>query len=384
MSERCSTDVRTDQVVAEAHRLGFDLVGIAPARPARHLPAYRRWLASDYHGEMDYLARPDRVERREDPARIIPGARTFVTVALNYFPGQPRPERDEPRGLVSNYAWGSDYHGVMAHRLEQLAQFVADRFSENVRYRVYVDTGPLLERDHAVEAGLGFFGKNTCLISPRLGSWLFLGILLVDVKLQTTHPPAMPSCGTCHRCLDACPTGALVEPYVLDARRCISYLTIELKGAIPRELRPSMGSWVYGCDECQAACPWQRFAHVTREQSFLADTEGRSSPRLAQLLELDEQAFQRRYDGTALARIGRVRLLRNVAVALGNSAGERGTGALVAALGDEERLVRSHAAWALGRRGAEAGIAALSSALSGETDDETREEMQSALELGAR
>jgi epoxyqueuosine reductase len=373
-----------ERVLAEANRLGFDLAGIAPASPARRLASYKSWLSAGHHGEMGYLSRIDRVERRENLARVLPGVKSIVSVALNYYPGDaPAPADDAvERGLVARYAWGEDYHELMLGRLEELAGLVSATARCAVRHRAYVDTGPLLERDHAAQAGLGFIGKNTCLINPRRGSWLFLGELLVDVELQPTPAAKMPSCGSCRRCLDACPTGALIQPYVLDARRCISYLTIELEGAIPLELRPLIGNRLYGCDVCQDACPWQRFARITREQSLLAPGADQASPALAPLLKLGEQAFQRRYQGTALERTGRARLLRNVAVVLGNCDGQPGTDALIAALGDSEPLVRGHAAWALGRRGGEGALAALRSALSAETDEDARREIQAALMAG--
>ena len=302
------------------------------------------------------MARPDRVGRRENPAQIVPGVRSIVCVGLNYYPGD-LPEdlgRAPSRGLISNYAWGLDYHDVMIPRLQELAAFIGTRATgagREVASRVYVDTGPVLERAYAVAAGLGFFGKNTCLIHPRMGSWLFLGEILLDLELDPTPAEMGTGCGSCRRCLDACPTGALVAPYVLDARRCISYLTIELKGSIPHDLRPAMGNWIYGCDVCQAVCPWQRFAKPTAERSFHARRPDRAAPSLLELIEMDEVVFHQRYDLTPLARIGRPRLLRNAAVALGNWRDARAIPALTRALTDPEPLVREHAAWALERVG---------------------------------
>jgi epoxyqueuosine reductase len=341
----------TDPICNKARDLGFDLVGVAPARPTPHISAYRAWLTRGHHGEMGYMARPDRVERREDPTRIVPGARSVVCVGLNYYPG-PLPAdlaRDRSRGLISNYAWGVDYHDLMTPRLEELAAFIRTCAGREVVTRVYVDTGPVLERAYAAGAGLGFIGKNTCLIHPQMGSWLFLGEILLDLELEPTTAEMKASCGTCTRCLDACPTGALVAPHVLDARRCISYLTIELKGPIPHDLRPLMGNWIYGCDVCQAVCPWQRFARPTAERSFQAGTPDRAAPSLLDLMEMDDEAFRQRYARTPIARIGRHRLLRNAAVALGNWGDARATSALTKALTDPEPLVREHAAWALER-----------------------------------
>ncbi|MFQ6102379.1 MAG: tRNA epoxyqueuosine(34) reductase QueG [Anaerolineae bacterium] len=396
----------TEQVCNRARDLGFDLVGVAPARSTArlsvstepsdrasgrgldevspnspYLDAYRAWLAHSYHGEMGYLARPDRVERREDPAKILPEVRSIVCAGLNYYPGPlPADLRSDPsRGLISNYAWGLDYHDLMLGRLEELAAFITTAAGRDVASRAYVDTGPVLERAYAAEAGLGFIGKNTCLIHPQMGSWLFLGEVLLDVALEPTPEKIRLGCGTCRRCLDACPTRALVAPYVLDARRCISYLTIELKGPIPRELRPLMGNWVYGCDVCQAACPWQRFAKPTKEPSFQAEGPDRAAPVLLDLMEISEDTFRQRYEGTVIFRIGRDRLLRNAAVALGNWGDERAVPALARALTDAEPLVREHAAWALGRVGGQVARKTLEEASQGETDTYVRQEIQMAL-----
>ena len=353
-------------------------MGVASAQPVPHLDAYRAWIARGYHGEMGYMARPDRVERREDPTTILPGVRSIVCVGLNYYPDAlPAGLTSDPsRGLISNYAWGLDYHDVMMPRLEELAAFIATQAGRQVVTHVYVDTGPVLERVYAAEAGLGFVGKNTCLIHPRMGSWLFLGEILCDLKLESTPGDVDVSCGTCRRCLDACPTGALVAPYVLDARRCVSYLTIELKGSIPRELRPLMGHWIYGCDACQVVCPWQRFARPTGERAFWAETPDRAAPSLLGLMEMDDETFRHRFGRTPISRIGRRRLLRNAAVVLGNWGDARAVPALGRALADPEPLVRGHAAWALGRVGGQPGRKALEAALESEDDAYVRDELR--------
>ena len=350
----------TEQICKRARDLGFDLVGVASARPSPYSGAYRDWLAQGYHGEMGYMARAERVERRADPARILPGVHSIVCVGLNYYTGLAIETRffpknlvsaglthDPARGLISNYAWGLDYHDVMTPRLEELVAFIGSQAGRKVAARVYVDTGPVLERAYAAEAGLGFIGKNTCLIHPKMGSWLFLGEILLDLELEPTSQQANVGCGTCRRCLEACPTGALIAPYVLDARRCISYLTIELKGSIPRAFRPLMGNWIYGCDVCQVVCPWQRFARLTEERSFQAGGPGCTAPLLLDLVEMDEEMFRLRYAGTPIFRIGRHRLVRNVVVALGNWGDRRAVRALTKALGDPSPLVREHVAWAL-------------------------------------
>jgi epoxyqueuosine reductase len=269
----------------------------------------------------------------------------------------------------------------MQPRLEDLAAFIRAQTGGNATTRAYVDTGPVLERAYAAAAGLGFIGKNACLIHPGMGSWLFLGEVLTDAKLAPTPKASRVDCGTCRRCLDACPTGALVAPYVLDARRCISYLTIELKGSIPRELRPLMGNRIYGCDVCQQACPWQRFASPTREQSLHAEEINRAVPPLAKLVEMDEAAFQRRYAGSPIARIGRGRLVRNAAVALGNWGDERAIEPLSKALQDVDPLVRGHAAWALGRTSGHTAYKMLQDALQRETDADVRQEIETTLEI---
>lgn len=375
----------TARICDRARELGFDLVGVAPVNPIPYLNAYRSWITQGYHGEMGYMARPDRVERRENPDRIVPGVCSVICVGLNYY-SVPLPahfERYPSCGLISNYAWGMDYHDLMMPRLERLATFIGAEMGRQVTHRAYVDTGPVLERAYAALAGLGFVGKNTCLIHPRIGSWLFLGEILVDVELDPTTKQTHTSCGTCRRCLDACPTGALVAPYVLDARRCISYLTIELKGPISYELRPLMGNWIYGCDVCQVVCPWQRFAQPTRERSFRAGGVERTAPRLLDLVEMGEEAFQKRYKGSPIFRIGRQRLLRNAAVALGNWGDDQAVPALVRALTDVEPLARGHAAWALGCIGGQVARDALENGLQSERDSYVQREIQMAMNVSS-
>lgn len=371
----------TERICERARDLGFDLVGVTPGHPTPRVGAYLSWLAQGHHGEMGYMARPDRVARREDPAKIMPGVRSIICVGLNYYPGaRPTGSRPDPsRGLVSNYAWGLDYHDLLIPRLEELAAFITAEAGREATCRTYVDTGPVLERAYAAEAGLGFVGKNTCLIHPRIGSWLFLGEILVNVRLDPTLSRTKTSCGTCRRCLDACPTGALVAPYVLDARRCISYLTIELQGPIPPVLRPLIGNWIYGCDVCQTVCPWQRFARPTRERSFQAMEPDRAVPPLLDLIEMNEEKFRQRYKDSPISRIGRRGLLRNTAVALGNWGDERAVPALMRALADVEPLVRGHVAWGLGHIGGQAARKALEMALRSETDPYVQNEIQMAI-----
>jgi epoxyqueuosine reductase len=375
-----------DWIQAEAHRLGFDLVGIAPARPAATVTQYRRWLEKGFHGEMAYLARAEAVAKRKDLALVQPGVRSVVTVAANYHTVPlPAEARDDPsRGIIASYAWGDDYHDLLLTRLRELASSLpADARAEaetRPGYRAYVDTGPILERELAARAGLGFVGKNTNLIHPRLGSWLFLGELFLTAELpQVEQPPAQGTCGHCTRCLDACPTGALVAPYILDARRCISYLTIELKGPIPRELRPLMGNRIFGCDICQEVCPWnRRFARPTAKPAFQPRPDA-IAPTLLDLMALDDRGFRQRFRGSPVNRAKRRGLLRNVAIALGNWGNPASLPALVRAQDDAEPLIRGHAAWALGRVDSVQARQALEKAGQQEGDDWVREEIQLAL-----
>jgi epoxyqueuosine reductase len=380
----------TKRIESRAVELGFDLVGIAPAGVAPHAGEYTAWLASGMMGEMAYLARdPD---RRSDLRRVLPNAQSVIVVGLNYYtidlPGEVK--SDPSRGLIARYAWGVDYHEVMRPRLEELAQFVREESRRTgmgmpVATKVYVDTGPVLERDWALAAGLGFIGKNTCLINPRRGSWLFLGVIITDVDLETTSlrgaqpattslrgalsatkqslligteiasPKALAmtnaaSCGTCTRCLTACPTNAFPAPYILDARKCISYLTIELKGSIPIELRPLLGNRIFGCDICQDVCPWPtRFAAPTEERSFYPINVDRAAPRLIDLAQLSEEAFKQRFAGTPIVRSKRRGLLRNVAVALGNWGSTEAREALEMLARDADPIIAEHARWGLRR-----------------------------------
>jgi epoxyqueuosine reductase len=341
----------------KASELGFSMVGVTAARPGRRLDAYLNWLAQNYHGEMGYLARPDRLIRRQDLGQILPGVQSLICVGLDYQTMNPPPElaTDPARGRISNYAWGADYHDVMTPRLEELAAWLRSTGGAAAQTRVYVDTGAILERDHAESAGLGFTGKNTMLIAPRRGSWFFLGEILTTAPLAPDIPQPMPTCGRCQRCLEACPTRAFPEPYLLDARRCISYLTIELKGWIPADLRPLMANWIYGCDVCQLVCPFNRFAPASGEAAFWSPGWDTAVPPLLDLLQLDEAQFQTRFARSPIKRIKRERLLRNVCVAAGNWGAEAAVRPLVPLLSDDSPLVRGHAAWALGQIGVREG-----------------------------
>jgi epoxyqueuosine reductase len=329
-----------DRVRAEALALGFTSCGFAEARPIARGAFLDGWLAAGFAGDMHYLER--RPERRLTLAGILPAARTVVSLAFPYTPTPP-PALDwrrTLRGRVAAYARGVDYHGVIDERLTALEQALAALFPE-ARTRRYVDTGALLEREWAARAGLGWFGKNTMLLGTRAGSWFFLAELITEAALAP-DAPVPDHCGRCTRCLDACPTGALRAGLVMDARRCIAYLTIEHRGAIPRALRAQLGPWIFGCDVCQEVCPWNDAPAPSRAP----DADG-LFPFLPDLLRLDGAAFRARFAGTSLARTRRRGLLRNVAVVLGNTGNPAAVPALAHALGDCEPLVREHAAWAL-------------------------------------
>jgi epoxyqueuosine reductase len=360
-----------------ARDLGFNMAGITPALPSPRLDAYLRWLEAGMHGAMGYLARPDRTARRRDLNVILPGVRSLVVVGLDYHAlSMPASILNDPaRGRFSAYAWGVDYHDLMAERLEQLA------FLFGGTHRVYVDTGAILERDHGHAAGLGFTGKNTLLIHPRRGSYFFLGEILTTEVADVYDTPGRASmCGTCNRCRAACPTDAFPEPYVLDARRCISYLTIEHKGWIPADVRPLMGNWVMGCDVCQDVCPFNRFAPKTGEPAFAPLDVDRAAMPLLDLLRLDESGFAARFAGSPVMRLKRDRLVRNACIAAGNWGDPRAVQPLIALLRDPNPLVRGHAAWALAQISHPLAIEPLRAALTNEKDAESAREIRAALD----
>lgn len=351
---KASPAERSAQAEALALALGFDLAGVAAPHPSPETEFFRDWLAAGHAGEMTYLAEGE--EARVDPRRVLDGVRSIVCVGLVYDPGPVDPER---RGAarVARYAGGDDYHEVLGGRLEALAVGLEALAGRRLRTRAYVDTGPVLERVLAARAGLGWIGKNACLIHPRLGSWLFLGVLFTDLDLAESAPEP-DRCGSCRACLDACPTEAFVAPHVLDARRCLAYTTIELAGPIPEALREGQGARVFGCDVCQEVCPWnQRESRRIPPDPFalrarLAPRREWVHPDLAWLLTLGEDAWRGVTRRTALRRAKRRALLRNALVAAGNS----GDGSLVplvrAHAEGEDALLAEHARWALARLGA--------------------------------
>ncbi len=371
-------DRLTADLKQQARRLGFDLVAVARAEPPPHAGALEAWLAAGHAGEMAYLAR--NAAKREEPRLVVADARSIVVVGVHYRAFEPDAEAwtDPARGQISRYAWGDDYHLVLEPKLRALQSWLEARVGRAEIGRSYVDTGPILERPVGVAAGLGFQGKNTLLIHPREGSWFFLGEIVVDVELEYDQPLQAVGCGSCTRCQVACPTNAFAGPYVLDARRCISYLTIELKGPIPRDLRPLMGNHIYGCDVCQEVCPWNtRFGRYATSCE-MQPRDDRVTPALLDLIALDDDQFRERFRGSPIKRAKRRGLLRNVAVALGNWGDPQAVPALARVLHDHEPLIRGHAAWALGRIGGKAAYDALIGRGETETDAWVREEIELA------
>ncbi len=329
-----------------AAAIGFDVCRIAPAGAPPHAGEFRAWLKAGAAAEMDWIERG--AEKRCDPQKVLAGARSVIVLAMNYWQGDGEGRREKGEGerakggRIARYAWGDDYHDVMLPKLRELEAFLS---SLGGRQKVYVDTGPVLERDFAAEAGIGWHGKSTMLLNRTLGTWFFLGEILTTLELPVDSPQ-VARCGSCTRCIDACPTAAITAPHQLDARRCISYLTIELKGSIPLEFRPLIGDRIYGCDDCLDACPWNRFAQVSRESSFAA------GPAVGQMglrdfLALDDRQFREMFRSSPIKRIKRRGFLRNVCVALGNVGTEDDLPALAAAACDREPLIAEHAAWAI-------------------------------------
>jgi len=324
-----------------ARELGFDDCRFTTAATPDHTPALQKWLAENQHGEMTWLER--NAEKRMDPQKVLAEARSVITLATSYQI-EKRKTEDDKNGVVARYARYADYHDVLREPLKSLMGFV-NQLGAGTRSLWYVDTGPLLERDFAQRAGLGFVGKHTNLISRRLGNWIFLSEIITTLELEP-DAPEKNHCGSCARCLTACPTNAITAPFTLDARKCISYLTIELKGSIPIELRPAIGNRIYGCDDCLAACPWNRFAH---EGSLMKPhaREDLNTPDLIELLSLDAAGFKARFAGSPILRTKRRGLLRNVCVALGNSGDASALPALKIAATDVEPLIAEHAQWAI-------------------------------------
>lgn len=379
----------TQAVKTEAKRLGFPLVGVTTPDPPPHLDFYREWLAAGHHAGMGWMSTERALRGRANPRAILPQCQSILVLGMPYpampYPAPPQspPELGGKGGVgkISSYAWNQDYHHVIPPKLEKLVQFIEERTGESVPHRCYTDTGPVLERELAARAGLGWIGKNTCLINPHRGSYFFLAEIFLGIELIPDRPFPTSQCGSCTRCIDACPTGSLKAPYTLDANRCIAYLTIELKESIPHELRHLLGDWVFGCDICQQVCPWnERFAHEHESEipAEFAFREEIANPILEDELALSPQEFNRKFKGSPIKRAKRRGYLRNVAVALGNVGGV--PGGLEEGLGDVEPLVRGHAAWGLGQIGGGEALQALEAALRVEENAGVKTEILAAIE----
>jgi epoxyqueuosine reductase len=392
----------------QAERLGFQLFGVTSPDPPPHIEVYRSWLEVSYHGEMGYLATERVIQRRADPRLILPECRSILVLGIRYpssfgiittgptIPAPTKPsspaltshqilalsstQASSLAGRVASYAWGADYHDVLAGRLSALVDFIEEQAGASLAHRCYTDTGPLLERDLAQRAGLGWIGKNTCLIHPRQGSYFFLAEILLGIDLEPDAPFTSDYCGDCRRCQEVCPTGCILPNRTIDSRRCISYLTIELKGIIPLELRHRIGYWVFGCDLCQQVCPWNvRFSRLRGDPAF-DPRPGVPLPELLQELSLSSQDFNRKFRGSPIKRTRRRGYLRNVAIALGNEGDPAAVPALNQAItGEPEPLVRGHVAWALGRIGGRAALRALDAAALTEKDAYVLQEIHHAL-----
>ena len=369
-SFQCTSSAeRTARVVNLARALGFDMCGVAPAEKFPELAHVEEWLARGYAGDMRYL----HDARRHSPSHVMQGARSVIVCTLNYNTSLPCStgvpdeiaSQNGPRGWIARYAWGDDYHNVLGEKLDSLVEALHEEFPEPFEARAYVDTGPIVERVAAKYAGLGWLAKNTCLIHEELGSWFFLSVIVTTLDLAASLGPAgVPAadlCGNCRLCIEACPTGAIVEPYILDARRCISYLTIELRGMIPAELREPMGRHVFGCDICQDVCPWNRRAPVTALANFEprhAAQHPLFSPDLEWLISLTKEEFREVFRGNPVKRTKWRGLVRNACVALGNSGLGPGDpryeeirARLAQLAAGDDAIVAEHAQWALSRLG---------------------------------
>ncbi|MFQ5865672.1 MAG: tRNA epoxyqueuosine(34) reductase QueG [bacterium] len=335
----------TQTIKQKAHDLGFDLAGVAPVEPVPELSFYKEWIEARYAGKMAYLER--NIERRTDVSKVVPSAKSVIVCALVYHTDHPlsTESQESTKGWISRYSWGDDYHDVLRKKLFELFDFIKDKSSEEVVGRVYVDTGPVVDRAYAKYAGIGWFGKNTCILNQEKGSWFFIGEIITNLELEYDH--LVPDrCGSCNLCIKACPTDAILQPYVLDSRLCISYLTIELRDEIPLELRDKMGNHIFGCDICQDVCPWNRKAPVTAEGAF-QPRHGLLNPDLEEMGKLDPEEFREKFSKSPINRARYQGFLRNVAVAMGNSGDATFLPILKELAENEQPLVAEHALWAI-------------------------------------
>jgi len=376
----------------EARRLGFQLVGVTTPDPPIHYEVFERWLEAGWHGEMDYLASQRSRLRRANPRNILPECQAILMLGIPY-PSWVEAEQQVNQdalniipGRVATYAWGADYHNILAERLQELAASIETHLGKPIPHHWYCDTGAILERDLGQRAGLGWVGKNTCLIHPHLGSYFFLAEILLGLDLDPDPPFAPDYCGTCTRCIEACPTACIAPDHTLNASHCISYLTIELKGAIPIELRPKIGNWIFGCDICQQVCPWNQRHPKSFEDSFFTPLINTTHPNLIQELCLSPKEFSQKFKNSAVTRAKRRGYLRNVAVALGNIAtADPDKAQLIEKIltqtmfREEEPLVRGHIVWALSRINSDSAQQAIKQLAESETNAYVQTEIQKAL-----
>ena len=357
---------------------GFDIVRVTTADAFTRDEAAAIKRIRDGHMDGFSWYTEERVRRANRPQELLEGAQSVISLALSYNTGEPDYPDAQPLGKIARYAWGDDYHDVIKKRLREFASKLPEITGHPVKTRIFVDDGPMNDRAAAARAGIGWFGKNTNVLTPTHGSWVFLAQVITDIPLEP-DAPLKKTCGQCSLCIPACPTGAIVAPYVIDNKRCISYLTIELRGAIPRKLRPLVGDWVFGCDICQDVCPVNRKAQGSLEPAF-RQRHDFAAPALIPLLELDQPAFSARFRRSPIKRAKRIGLQRNICVALGNIGDPVAVPALAKTLSHESSLVRQHAAWALGRIGGNEALDALHAALTDETDPEVITEIRLTLE----
>ncbi|WP_312973820.1 tRNA epoxyqueuosine(34) reductase QueG [Atlantibacter sp.] len=348
MSEPLDLNLLAQNIKQWGAELGFQHVGITDTDLSPHEPALQAWLDKQYHGEMEWMARHGMMRAR--PHELLPGTLRVISVRMNYLPTNAafaRTLKDPSLGYISRYALGRDYHKLMRNRLKKLGETIQEQYA-SLNFRPFVDSAPVLERPLAAKAGLGWTGKHSLILDRNAGSFFFLGELLVDIPLPVDQP-VEEGCGRCVACMTICPTGAIVEPYTVDARRCISYLTIELEGAIPEEFRPLIGNRIYGCDDCQLICPWNRFSQLTVEADF-SPRQALHSPKLIELFGWSEAYFLKMTEGSAIRRIGHVRFLRNIAVALGNAAWDDANIAALTKRKGEHPLLDEHIDWAIAQQ----------------------------------
>ncbi len=367
----------TDSIKEKAYNLGFNLVGISPVGDYPESQYYKNWLNKGYEATMGYMSKNE--EKRQDVRNLVPGARSVISCAINYNTEYPySTELNNPgKGWIARYAWGDDYHSVLKEKLNELKDFMSKNCITADQDRVYVDTGPVLERMYAKYSGIGWIGKNTCLINQEIGSWLLIGEVITTLELDYDNT-APERCGTCTKCIDSCPTDAITNPYEIDSSKCISFLTIENKGGIPPEYREPTGSNIFGCDICQDVCPWNGKPETGSDKAFLP-REGFFEPDLEMLAGLDQQQFSKMFKHSPVKRSKRRGLIRNVLVAIGNSGDKYFEDQVIKLLTDEEPLIRKHAVWALYKISGDKYLDMFSNMLNDEKDEAVIDELKLVL-----